>query len=98
MLSYDITLHRYGVIWRKFTVPAKEAALVGDWFNGNPYQPDVEEVISKLPQNYTKAIRRARSWWQTASMSGRDIPLKMELYSVTHYSMGTLYATPNWVA
>ncbi|MGV1835244.1 hypothetical protein ACQZ6C_10820 [Rhizobium rhizogenes] len=97
-LTFNIQLNANGVIRFKCQAAAKEAGMVGVWFNGKPYQPDTKYVHDCLPFQYRKAFNRALKWWQTESMSGRSMPLMCNLTSLRGKPMGTLYATPNWVA
>lgn len=97
-LSFNVQLNSHGVMRFKTIVPAVEAGIVGDWFNGKPYQPNTSDVESALPFHYRKAFRRALKWWQTDSMSGRLMPLKCDLVTLRGKPMGTLFATPNWAA
>jgi hypothetical protein len=98
MLTFNIQLNADGVVVFRKTVAAKEAAIVGDWFEGKPYQPNEADVIAAIPYKYRKAFKRALGWWQQDSMSGRAIPLMCKLKTLKGESMGTLFATPNWVA
>ena len=96
MLTFNIQLQRNGSLYCKFTVPAREAGLVGGWYQGKPYKPDPVEVRAMLPYQYRKAFDRALAWWQSDSMSGWAMPLKCDLVSLKGAPMGTLFATPNW--
>lgn len=97
MLQFNVQLNADGVVRFKAVVPAVEAGLVGDWFEGKPYQPDERAVFERLPYRYRKAFTRAMKWWQTESMSGRSMPLKCELKTLRGKPMGSLFATPDWV-
>ena len=98
MLTYSIQLNRGGLARFQFTVPAKEAGIVGDYKDGKPYQPDFGTVFENLPTKYRKAFARAMTWWQHDGISGRNVPLMCVLYSAKGENMGTLFATPNWEA
>lgn len=93
---FDIQLHAHGVKRCGFLVAGIEAGLVGDYYNGKPYQPDTTAVHDMLPYQYRKAFDRALKWWQDSSMSGRVLPLKCELKTLKGKPMGTLFATPAW--
>lgn len=97
-LRFSVQLNSHGVMRFKTDVPAVPAGIVGDWFEGKPYQPDSAQVESVLPYAYRKAFRRTLKWWQSDSMSGRSMPLKCDLYTLRGKPMGTLFATPNWAA
>lgn len=96
-LLYDITLSRDGRARRIATVHAREAGLVGDYFEGKPYQPDVDAVREALPYHYRKAFDRALKWW-SQGYSGRVVPLTCSLTSTRGKPMGRLFAMPGWVA
>jgi hypothetical protein len=98
MPTYNIQLNANGVVRFKAVVPAVEAGLVGDYHDHKPYQPDSRAVFERLPFKYRKAFKRALGWWQDNSMSGRSLPLKCDLVTLKGKPLGTLYATPNWVA
>lgn len=98
MLTYSIQLNSGGVVRFKAQVPAVEAHIVGDYHNHKPYQPDTRAIHDRLPFKYRKALNRALGWWQEKSMSGRAMPLKCDLVTLRGKPLGTLYATPNWVA
>lgn len=96
-LTFNITLQRHGEDVMTATVPAHEAGIVGDWYQGKPYQPKAEEVRAAIPFHYRPAFSRRMEWWETTD-SGRKIPLKCELRNLKNQLIGTLYATPNWEA
>lgn len=97
-LTFSVQLNAHGVVVCKAQVKAVAAGLVGDWFEGKPYQPNTDDVAACLPYRYRKAFKRALKWWQTESMSGRSMPLKCDLTTLRGKPMGTLFATPEWVA
>ena len=97
-LTFTVQLNRDGVVRFKGTVSAQEMGIVGDWYKGRPYQPIAKEVRALIPYHYRKAFDRALKWGQTESMSGRSMPLMCDLTALSGAPMGTLYATPNWVA
>jgi hypothetical protein len=97
-LTYTVQFNSGGIMRFKAEVPAKPVGIVGDYHNGTPYQPDTDDVRAALPHAYRRAFDRAALWWQQNSMSGRHMPLMRELYGVNGKPLGTLFATPNWVA
>lgn len=97
-LTFNVQLNRHGGIVCKAEVPAHEAGIVGDWYEGKPYQPSRAEVRAAIPFQYRAAFDRSIGWWQESTMSGRLMPLKMDLLSLKRQPLGTLYATPNWAA
>ena len=96
MLTFHVTLHYDTVIRWTANIPAKEAGIVGNYYKGVPYQPDIQYMLNCLPYKYRKAVKRQISWWQPNGLSGRMIPLVMNLNSMRGKPMGTLYARPNW--
>jgi hypothetical protein len=98
MLTYSITLSRYGGNQIQFTAPASEVGIVGHYKDGKPYQPDYGAVFESLPAKYRKAFTRAKTWWQIDGISGHSVPLTCILYSAKGANMGTLRAWPNWEA
>ena len=95
-LRFNVQLNAYGAVRVRAQAPAVEAGVVGDWYQGKPYQPDPVVVRATLPYRYRKAFDRALKWWQTDSMSGRAMPLKCDLVTLRGKPLGTLFATPDW--
>lgn len=97
-LTYSIQINADGIIRFKATVPATECGIVGDYYEGKPYQPDMDSVLNVLPYRYRKAFIRSMNWWQSNDMSGRNMPLMRNLHTVKGKPIGTIFATPNWFA
>ena len=94
MLTFTVRLIRNGVIRKTMKVDAREAIIVGNYYNGIPYQPNTDQVIANVPTQYHKAIQRHVRWWAPSSPS---MPLAMNLYSYDNKPMGTLFATADWL-
>ena len=95
MLTYTIQLQSNGRILWQAIIPAWQAALCGDYYEGVPYAPSPREVLQRLPYRYRKAFDRAIGWWQTTP-AGRPVPLRCDLKGLRGKTLGTLYATPNF--
>lgn len=95
MLTYTVRLIRNGNLVAKVRVKAREVMVVGNYYNGIPYQPETDEVIAAVPRMYHKAIRRHVSWW--ACHNSNSMPLAMNLYTTNSKPMGSLFATPDWL-
>lgn len=95
-LAYSVSLHRNGKIICRFEVSCKAVSIVGDYYQGIPYQPKENEVKDGLPYKYRKSFDRASKWWQ--DKYSRDIPLHCNLKDRYGRGMGELFATPMWPA
>jgi hypothetical protein len=97
-LTFTVQLNRHGAVFFKTTVKAKESGIVGDWYNGKPYQPDSDEVRAAIPFLFRPAFDRAVLRWSetNGANQSRLLPLMTELRGLRGQPLGTLFATPNW--
>jgi hypothetical protein len=92
MMHFEIELHRGGVIFDRFTVAARKAAIAGIWAGEWPYLPAHAHVLRGLPYQYRKAFERGGPlWW--SSRDGLSDIARCDLYRKRDNApMGSIFA------
>ena len=98
-LSFTVTHNRYGVIQRKFIVPAVKRAISGVYFNGTPYGPCDVATAAAMPKTLHKACFRGSSFWAGEYSDVMRKDLRGYTRGLREGSdLGTLFAKANWKA
>ena len=96
-LKYRVTLGCDSILRCDFIIDAVESGIVGNYHEGKPYQPNMNELRQEIPFRFRKSLDRSLGWWQTNDMSGKSMPLRCDLVTLKGKEQGTLFAYPMWV-
>lgn len=92
-MKFIIELQRFGSLQFKIECNAKPSMAIGARIpnTDQPYLPDYEDVISKLPLRYKKAFKRANGLFWSGESIGCDV-VRCDLLRYDNEPMGTLFA------